>query len=192
MPHQLTCSSCQRPIGAAAARTPVLQCDGCATTLEIIRFPALVKTIAPGSLPERLVADEASCFYHDSRQAEAACDSCGRFICTLCDLKMEDEHLCPNCLSQGRKEGKREELKKTHFCADQLALTVAALPLLFFPVTLVTGPLTIVILLYYRKHPGSLVRGNSGFRKGLALILALLQVLFWIVLFAGSMQNGGF
>ena len=190
MPHKLTCTNCDHPMPIDLLRGADLQCRGCATALEVIPFPALIRDAESGVVPARIMADEASCFYHESRQAEAACDACGRFICSLCDMQMDSDHICPSCLSAGRKAGSRDELKNTHFCPDRVILLVAGLPMLFFFVTIFTAPLTLGMLIYYRNHPPSPVRGAGGWRKGLAFCLAILQLGFWAIFFFGGIMGG--
>ena len=137
-------------------------------------------TCGKGQKAEQLLSDEASCFYHETQRADIACDGCGRFLCSLCDLEIEEEHLCSNCLSYGRSEGKLEEVKNSHFCADQLIMLTAALPLLMFPITVFTAPLTLGMLIYFRKSPESPISWwRDPAAAGWPGTLAVLQLLFW-------------
>ena len=179
MPHQLRCLGCERPLPLRVLDGALTACEICSAKVQVTPFPALVRDLRQGAKAEQLLSDEASCFYHETQRADIACDGCGRFLCSLCDLEIEEEHLCSNCLSYGRTEGKLEEVKNSHFCADQLIMLTAALPLLMFPITVFTAPLTLGMLIYFRKSPESPIRGGGTRRRWMAGTLAVLQLLFW-------------
>jgi len=164
MPHQLRCLGCERPLPLRVLDGALTTCEICSAKVQVTPFPALVRDLRQGAKAEQLLSDEASCC---------------RFLCSLCDLEIEEEHLCSNCLSYGRSEGKLEEVKNSHFCADQLIMLTAALPLLMFPITVFTAPLTLGMLIYFRKAPESPIRGGGTRRRWMAGTLAVLQLLFW-------------
>ena len=128
------------------------------------------------------MGDEASCFYHPQKKAVVPCDSCGRFLCALCDVELHDEHLCPNCLESGRKKGNLKHLDKERILYDNIALRVAIYPLIlffFWFVTIITAPAAIVLSIWYWKRPSS-VLPRTKIRFILAILIAFAQIGAWV------------
>ena len=127
----------------------------------------------------RLVTEgEASCFYHPNKKAVLPCEACGRFLCALCDVELNGQHLCPACLASGQKKGKLSNLDNRRVLYDSLALTLALLPLLVWPFTLITAPAALFIAIRYWRAPGSLVQ-RTKIRLILAMFFALAQMAGW-------------
>jgi hypothetical protein len=63
-----------------------------------------------------------------------------------------------------------------------MALSVSILPMLFFYPTLITAPLTLFITYRYWNAPLS-VGHHTKIRFVVASILALLQILLWVLVF---------
>lgn len=129
----LTCGTCDAPIPVEAvnALTPV-PCRQCGARVEATAFPALFREIEPGGSGERvLFDDESSCFYHTGKKAVVPCDICGRFLCALCDIGFNEQHLCPSCIDAGKTKGKMEQLENQRMRYDRLALGLALLPIVF-------------------------------------------------------------
>ena len=126
--------------------------------------------------------EEASCFYHPASQAAVPCAACGRFLCSVCDLEIDGRHLCPGCLERGGDSGAADRLVTERTLWDRIALSLAVLPMLIFYFTLITAPMAVFIALRYWRSPLGLVTLNR-FRFVLALAIAGLQIVGWIVLF---------
>src|SRR5438046_1925263 len=98
-PPTISCTKCNTPVpenffnqGAALA------CPACDARLQVEIFPAFLRPLAEGQHGETiLVEGEASCFYHPRKRAVIPCSACGRFLCALCDVELNNEHLCPVC-----------------------------------------------------------------------------------------------
>jgi hypothetical protein len=159
------------------------ECPGCGAPLQVLVFPALVRPVQTGAGAPGIAAEgEASCFYHAQKRAVVPCDGCGRFLCALCDMELNGQHLCPGCFETGRKKGRLSNLDNRRTLHDSLALTLTLLPLLFYPATLLTAPAAVYVCIRYWNAPGSLVR-RARYRFVLAMILALLQMTGWVILF---------
>lgn len=106
-PNSLLCSKCRTALPETLFNTgQVESCPKCRSKLQLVVFPAFRTGIQIGRPGETLVdTSEASCFFHAGKRAAVACDSCGRFLCSLCDLEVGGRHVCPNCFSSGRKKG---------------------------------------------------------------------------------------
>jgi hypothetical protein len=143
-------------------------------------FPALLAPPAIGNAGETLLVEgESSCFYHPAKRAAAACESCGRFLCALCDVDLNGQHLCPACLQTGKRKGRLKQLENRRMLYDSLACTLAFAPMLIFYFTIITAPATIYVVIRYWNAQPSIV-GRTKWRMVVALIAALLQIAAWI------------
>jgi hypothetical protein len=175
------CSNCGSAVPTALINTGQLEsCPSCASQIETEIFPAFFRPIAPGSVGDALVVDtHASCYYHPQKQAAVLCVTCGRFICSLCDVELEGQHLCPPCLETAHKTGKIKSIESRRVLHDTIALNLAFLSFLIFYISFITAPLALYIALKHRKEPSSLL-GRSGFRRWAAIVISSLQILAWI------------
>ncbi|MEM7393918.1 MAG: hypothetical protein AAF492_16390 [Verrucomicrobiota bacterium] len=156
-------------------------CASCPASLRVHRFPALYRPPEKGRAGELIVdPEQAGCFFHEDRKAEVACDACGRFLCSLCDITFAGRHLCSTCISQGRKD-KAPTLRNSATMYDSLALGLALVPFTIIGVyvSLFTA---IASLIMARKHwntPCS-VLPRSKARFMIAALLSLVQIALWI------------
>ncbi len=184
------CPKCQMPLPESAINTGQLTpCASCAVPVRVELFPAFFKGVETGKIGETIVVEgEASCFYHPQKRASIPCGSCGRFLCALCDVELNGQHICPVCLDAGQKKGKLTELQNKRTLYDSAALSLAILPLIMWPLTLVTGPGAIVMGIYAWNKPSSLV-GRTRVRIYLAILIGLLQVAGWVTLFTAGLRH---
>jgi hypothetical protein len=176
----LACPKCKTGLSAEFFNTPDLTpCPGCRAPAYVEVFPALFQTPAPApSGAAILTGSESSCFYHPQKKAVVPCESCGRFLCALCDVEMKGQHLCPACLSAGKKKGKLKHLQDQRVLYDSIAVAMAAYPLLLWPFTLVMAPMALYIAIRHWNAPSSLIP-RSKVRFLVAIILASLELLAW-------------
>jgi len=158
-------------------------CRGCGRLIRVETFPALLARMVPGQDGRPLVVgDDASCFYHPTRQAEVVCESCGRFLCALCDLEIKGRHLCPACLEKTTQDAPGPELVKERTRYDKVALALAVLPIITIWGTLLGAPAALFMVFRYWNRPGSLV-GKGRWRPRLTFIVAaavaLLEIAGW-------------
>jgi len=158
-------------------------CPACNNQVLVEIFPAFFKQIATGQAAETIVEEGvSSCFYHEQKKAVVHCDGCGRFLCALCDVELGDRHYCPACLEAGRKKGKMPHLENKRTRYDGAALTLVLVPLLFWPVVILTAPLAIYFAILSWRRPGGLVQ-RTRWRSYVALVLAPLEMGAWVALF---------
>ena len=178
----LQCTKCRAvlPLAAYNASKPV-PCPACGREHLALVFPAFL-TRAEGVRADGVADDsEAGCFYHPGKKAMLACDSCGRFVCALCEVELSGRHLCPQCLDSGKKKGKLSSLETKRTLYDSIALGLTLYPMLVFYITFLTAPMALYYLFRYRNAPGSLV-SQSRSTWYAALIIALAQIAGWCVL----------
>ncbi|HWB59985.1 MAG TPA: hypothetical protein VG733_10860 [Chthoniobacteraceae bacterium] len=167
----------------------VTQCPACGAKALVELYPAMFRPFADGHPGEKIAsAEEAACFYHPQKRATVPCDACGRFLCALCDVDLNGQHLCPGCIQTGKKKGKLKNLENQRVLYDNIALMLTILPfanpLFFFTVyfTIITAPIALYLSIRHWKSPSSIVPRLNHLRFSIAIVLALLQIAAWIVL----------
>ena len=176
----VTCTKCGFVLNEAMFNQPDWSpCPSCGLPLLVEVFPTLFNAPAPAQPAQSVVTEgEASCFYHPNKKAVLPCESCGRFLCALCDVELNGQHLCPACLASGQKKAKLSNLDNRRVLYDSLALTLALLPLLVWPFTLITAPAALFVAIRYWRAPGSVVQ-RTKIRLILAMFFALAQMAGW-------------
>lgn len=163
----------------APALTP---CPVCASPLLVRVFPALTRPIVQGTAGERITdTGQAACFYHPHKTAHVPCDACGRFICALCDVELHGEHLCPSCVESGRRKGTLTTLESRRFLWDNVALSLAVLPVMtvfFAGFSIVTSPAAILLAIIGWRKPASLAP-RTKIRFVIAILFSLIVLAGW-------------
>ncbi len=163
------------PLAEASVR---VTCPHCAAEVRAEVFPALFRPAAPGLKGEDvLTGEESACFYHPAKKAVAACESCGRFLCSLCDVDFGGKHLCPRCIEAGAIKGKIETLKNRTIHFDDIALVLALFGLIlsYLYVAFFTAPIAIYLSLRYWNTPQS-VLPRTRWRFAMAIITAVASL----------------
>jgi hypothetical protein len=178
------CPKCRATLLEGIFNQPeLLPCPACNVPLLVEIFPSLFRKITPGQSGEALMVEgESSCFFHPQKKALLPCDSCGRFLCALCDCQLNGQHFCPTCLETGKTKGKIKSLENQRTLYDGIALSLAVYPLLIFYFTLITAPMTLFVAIRFWRSPLSIVRPGK-IRFVVAIILALLQIAGWVMIF---------
>lgn len=163
-----------------------MPCPACGVPLLGEAFPALFRKVAVGQSAETVMVEgESSCFYHPEKKAVLPCDSCGRFLCALCDCPFHGQHFCPACLEAGKTKGKIKSLENQRTRYDNIALALAILPLLFlitYWFTLIAAPMALFVAIRYWNAPRSMAHWTR-FRFTIAIVIALLEIMAWITFF---------
>lgn len=185
MPAQeVECPKCKAALPEQPAAAAALEdCPSCSLKLRLLTFPALFRPVAGGSQgPAAVTEGEATCFHHDQKRAVSHCDECGKFLCQLCDVLVEDRHFCPQCVQAGMTKGKLRQLERGRARHDQVMLALAFLGVLFWMLPLL--PLAVLVMGVLKwKAPVSRVY-RTHVRMGVAMVLAGVELLgggaFWI------------
>ena len=172
---ELPCPRCRRDLPLFSGGGAGV-CAGCAGAYEFIPFPALhagravIRAQAVGE------GAEASCFFHVENQAAGVCEGGGRFLCSVCAIPLDGRSLCPGCVAA--QQDKLVQNVNSRILYDGLAMTLAFLPILLWPLTLLTAPVALGVAIYGWRKPGSLVRGKR-WRLVVAGLVALLEICVW-------------
>lgn len=178
---KLACPKCRRPVPELYWRgVDLVRCPSCEVEFEQTRFPAMEMT-RPVDTAASIQQGEANCYFHAHNRAEAACDSCGRYVCAVCRVPVGGQQLCPSCLEVS---GSKRKLPENHRVLHaHIALVLALLPLIFWPVTLVTAPLALGWCFYGWKKPGSITGNRGRVRFIIAGLVATIEIVGWGFLF---------
>lgn len=181
----VACPRCQSSLPGSLCNTEMpVQCPACESSILVTVFPALFRSSAAGSAGELIIEEGvSSCFYHEQKKAVIHCDGCGRFLCGLCDLEVNGQHLCPPCLQTGKKKGSMPQLEIRRTLYDQGALTLSLGSIFFGPLVFLTGLIAIYLAVLSWYRPSSIVR-RTRVRAYLAIVFALVQMIGWVILFA--------
>jgi uncharacterized paraquat-inducible protein A len=179
---QLHCPRCRTPLHEFPFnRSQSRRCWACLIELEVEVFPAFFRKTGPAQFGETSVVEgESTCFYHPSKKAQLPCQSCGRFLCALCDCEIAGEHLCPACIETGKTKGRMKNLENQRTRYDNIALSLAILPLLLFYFTFITAPIALYVGIRYWRSPRSLVQ-SSRIRFVVAIAFAVVQIGLWVL-----------
>jgi hypothetical protein len=181
----VACPNCRSPLPAEFVNASKLQpCPVCQRQVEVEIFPAFFRSIEQGTIAERIVIeDQSSCYFHPQKKAVMTCERCGRFLCSLCDLELHGEHICPPCLQVAQKQTSADRLQNHRILYDNVALGMALLPIIAWPLTIVTAPAALFMSFFFWKWPSSIIR-RGKLRLVLAMIFSVLEMAAWIIVLA--------
>ena len=178
------CPKCRSALPGAMCNTAdPIRCPACDATIQVEIFPAHFQPAATGQSAEPIIEEGvSSCFYHEQKKAVTHCDVCGRFLCALCDVDFNGQHVCPSCLQSGKQKGKLPQLESSRVTWDSAALLLCLGPIIFFPLFIVTAPTAIGLAILSFFKPGSLVP-RTRIRAFLAIALGLVEIAIWVYAF---------
>jgi hypothetical protein len=159
-------------------------CPNCRASTRTLVFPAINRSAFSNPPVPRNEA-EASCFFHPAARADHLCDSCGRFLCSLCTVSFGVQKLCPDCIFRKRKQSSDPLLRDQAILFDNWALLLLTLPvlcLLYIYLGLVFSAVAFALVIIGWKRQRTLTP-RSRYRFTLAALLALVEGGAWIALF---------
>ena len=180
----LSCTKCNTPLSGQMINSySLIPCPSCESLLRADVFPALYREFPTGRSGDTLQMDkEAGCFYHPRKKAVVPCSACGRFVCALCEVALNGDHLCPACFEKGKTKRKIKSLENQRTCYDTIALLVATVSILLYWFTIFTAPFAIYLTVRHWNSPSSIIP-RTKIRFVMAFIIASLQIAGWIFVF---------
>jgi uncharacterized paraquat-inducible protein A len=184
---EFACPKCKTAFSVEPGRADLAaKCPTCASELEAHFYPAFFRPMDAGLMPAALIDQaDAGCFYHPQKQAAHVCDGCGRLICSLCSIDMGAEHLCPSCISSGKKKGKLPSLDTSCTRYDSITLILGVMCMFTSFFSLILAPAAIYIAVRHWKSPQGLTRFGHA-RMVIGLLLAVGFLLLWGTLFGAA------
>lgn len=190
--NPLKCPSCQAELAIAPGTlgAQVVTCGRCRESLELETFPAQWRVAQAGRAGDLVTGEEAGCFVHADRRAEAACDCCGRFMCALCEVRVGEQRICVACLEGGRRAGRLVQVERSRTLFALIAIRVALFGILFGPFAPVAGMSAIVLAVLGLARPAS-ITGRRFVGTAIAAILlggllTVLWLVWWFQVFGGT------
>jgi hypothetical protein len=182
--YPIRCTKCHVPLPYQLYNTSQLaDCPSCGVPLQVDVFPALFKIYETGQTGENIILEnESSCFFHPKKRAVVPCAACGRFLCALCDIEFNGQHLCPQCIEVGEKKRKMKSLETQRVLYDEIALALAIIPAIFIWPTVITAPMSLFIAIRHWKSPLSII-ARTRIRFIIAMVLSGLQITGWMFAF---------
>ncbi len=174
------CGKCGEPYPPEVFNTGALYaCGHCQVVYQAHVFPSIQRKWEVHSGDAVQGEQDASCFYHASKRAVTVCEGCGVFLCSLCDVDLKDQHLCPKCIEKGKTKGKIRDLERHRVLYDDLALSLTIYPLLGFWTSLIGAPVALFLVIRHWNSPRSIVP-RTRVRFILAAILAVAEMVGWV------------
>lgn len=188
----LRCASCEASlspperVGAVA-----LPCPVCRQVSRAWVFPAMFQERDSTAGQRLLDEGQSSCMNHPQKQAVTVCDSCGKFLCALCDVEWNDEHLCTTCIQHRKQSDHAGAYRTSYTHYDSVALIIVLLSLAFMPFFGLGGflaPVTFYVAWRYWRVPWRPVPHGKWYMV-LAILLANFVILIWLVTAVYFMRN---
>ena len=180
--RQIACTNCKAAIPPINFDGDFHLCSTCGQWLQVHIFPAFYREETTAVAEPVLVEGQSSCFYHPHKSAIVGCESCGRFLCALCDVEIGGVHRCPRCLESGKRKQELQTLETEHVRYDRIALALTTVTFLFWPVTLLSAPLALYLVIRYWNRRSKILPGSRVIYV-VAGLLAVAEIGGWTFLF---------
>jgi len=181
----IECTACASPLPLSdASKDYGAVCASCTSATWATMFPAAFEPPKSAAAEALAEATEASCFYHLTKRANVACDSCGRFLCKLCQMELGGQTLCPSCVEGGRRKRTLTKLDSHRVLYDSIALGVATIPILMIYIVPFTAPAALYIAIRHWKDQASIVP-RSRIRLYLAVLFGLAGLGLFVLMVVG-------
>jgi hypothetical protein len=180
--REVACTNCKASLPADLLDGAFHMCPRCESWLQVHLFPAFTRGTPVVLTEPALIEGQSSCFYHPHKTAVVACESCGRFLCALCDVEIGGIHRCPPCLESGRRKQQLQTLETEHTRYDRIALALTTIGLLFWPITLFTAPAALYMVIRYWNRRSKILPASPVISL-IAGLLALAEIGGWSFLF---------
>ena len=178
------CPVCHAPLsGETSSEQEFISCGYCSSEVTATKFPANLR-VSSDTPAEPVRNEDSPCFFHAENRAAAVCDSCGRFLCTVCKVQTGSEVWCPDCIAKNRNEPLAPQFFDQTVLFDNTAFLLAFLSLLtgFYLVGgLLVALVSIGLIIYGWARQRTIVK-RSRLRFIFAGLLAAVQGIGWIAL----------
>ena len=118
-------------------------CPGCGGTFLATPFRPPEARARVDSVAEAGPEGAVPCARHPGNAAAGNCTRCGVFMCSLCEIDIEGQELCPGCFDRLSAEGSLLSAQTRIRDFRGMALSLGILGLLASCFGLITGPLTL-------------------------------------------------
>jgi hypothetical protein len=179
MAFNFLCPICQTGVFTPGT-SPVSEvvCTKCGTELSVTIFDNVGRPLPVGE-GARTISDssEASCYNHFTKMAVCGCDNCGKLMCTVCNIDVENKHFCPDCVLNPVVARTFPQLVNERLCEEKsvwLTAWLGAYPLF----VCLSIPLTIGLSIVFWSRPGSLIGNSRSWMLGGVLLSIFSPIIF--------------
>lgn len=176
MADLLECPCCSQIFSFEKIAQQHFRCEKCSEEIQTIFYPALVQPSSHSQITP-ILGSSSTCFFHPQKSAKSICESCGIFVCALCETESHQKIYCVKCLEKGITKEKDPTFVQSSILYDGIAWGLALAPFtLFFTIlTPISALAVIVLFLFYRKKSKSILP-RTPWRWICALLLAFTQI----------------
>jgi len=175
----ISCPRCRGVLSVAGFVEGIeVPCPHCTAPLGLAIFPRLFRAPVKTDHSHPAASGEAACTFFPQLRADHICEECGCFLSHRAAVQWGGAPLCLPCLHRLREERQDPAYVARVNRYDNRAL---ALVTWLAPVSFITAPGAIFLLLRYRKAPRGFAGGN-GARWWIAFVLASALLLGWLTL----------
>lgn len=163
-------------------------CRSCGAPTRLWLFPALYRAREGAQALALQEEGHSSCMNHPQKRAVAVCDGCGKYLCALCDVDWNGEHLCPSCIGHRKSEDTEGALRTTYVHYDLIALMLALLsiPTSFFGAFI--APVALFLCWRYWKTPWRPMP-HRKWTMVIAAVVASMSFVGWVSLLVFALTS---
>lgn len=169
------CPRCRASLAEERVYDGANVCARCLGDFEARLFTPPRRSVRVLQLAQSGPEGGVSCANHARNAAVAACDRCGLLICSLCQLDVEGDKLCPSCFERLSQDA-GADVTRTRFRDYGSLGAIWAFVGLFFSWAMLGIPLGIIAIYYcvraFRQRES---RSSIGFVI-FVLLLAILDI----------------
>src|SRR5260221_2885309 len=169
------CPRCRTPVQLAQLTDGPVICTNCGGEFEARVFHPPTRSARVLQLAQSGPEAAGACANHPRNAAVSTCMRCGIFICSLCELDVDDAKYCPACFERLAQEGSIPSARVRFRDYGSLAIVASFVGFLF---SFIFGlPLGVLTLYYvYKGFRTRRVSGSPATGLVIAAILALIDL----------------
>jgi hypothetical protein len=193
---RLACPRCEGPMEVSALMPgAATMCFACRTAVHVLVFPRALAYRSSGEAGPPSQPEQARCYFHEERTAEAPCQACGRFVCQLCQVEIEGRRLCPECFNRRADDGSLLSMRTREVRHDSLAAQLGWvwIPFVTFLIPLPVCAISVLYLtIRYYKEPSRSVIPRRPWRFWLGIaggVVAPLAGAVWIAYIIAAVRR---
>jgi len=171
-----TCPRCSAPLNTTVLHDGPYTCSYCRKTYDIRVFHPQSRSVAVPQLSQQGPDEGTPCAYHARNAAAAACERCGVFICSLCEMTTETGKFCPSCFDRLAQEPAHGGTTRIRDYGSMAMLSAGAGLLFVFFLGIPGGILAWYYAIKAWRNPEQSSAGRG--RLITAMIIALFDIAF--------------